>query len=71
MKQKKLCGDTLATLSTYVLNKFKALENCGFWVQMLLPAFFLYTFIALLWYNIPFSLFFRKLSLVGSLAATM
>lgn len=38
--KKKLCGDTLATLSTYVLNKFKALENCVFWVQMLLPAFF-------------------------------
>ena len=28
MKQKKLWRDTLATLSTYVLDKFKALENC-------------------------------------------
>ena len=72
MKQKKLCGDTLATLSTHVLNKFlKSSWKLWFLGTNAFARAFLHTFIALLWYNIPFSLVFRKLSLDGSLVATM
>lgn len=70
--KKKLCGDTLATLSTHVLNKFlKSSWKLWFLGTNAFARVFLHTFIALLRYNIPFSLFSRKLSLDGSLVATM